>query len=121
MCIRDRAKDGAMWFGTDNGLGRYERRKARPRSPRLIVQADRDYTDLSKLPPWTQGRRVALKYDAVDFNTRQENRQFRYQITSSSSTVDPLNTNAHWREPVRATTADWTPAQPGTYALAVQY
>jgi signal transduction histidine kinase/CheY-like chemotaxis protein len=115
------SKDGAMWFATDNGLARYDKGKARPRSPRLIVKADRDYTELAKLPPLTQGRRVALKYDAVDFNTRQESRQFRYQLASENSGFDPLNAKANWREPTRETTVDWTPDQPGTYTLAVQY
>src|SRR5262249_23471366 len=92
-----------------------------PTAPRLNVQTDVEYSDLTALPPITTGRRITFKYHVIDTKTRAETRRFRYQVASGRATADEFKKRGGW-SPARADTQfDWTTNAAGTYTIAVQY
>src|SRR5678815_2404693 len=59
------APDGAMWFGTDGGLMRYQRRKTTPVAPPMTVRTDRTHSDITRLPPFVQGRWATFRLSLI--------------------------------------------------------
>ena len=111
--------DGSLWFGTDGGVTRY-RRSATPPSVRIIsVKTDREYTTdthgeenlQQAISPVTTGRRVTIKYSAIDFKTVPEKRQYQYRIKEI---------NDDWRPPTKETFFDYAFKKPGIYTFQVQ-
>ncbi len=115
------AADGAMWFGTENGLVRYQKPRMLPRAPLVALVAGAEYKDLSSLPEFTSGTHLTIRYRAVDFTTRPESRQYRHQLVRGLLSAAELQDQSRWTEPTRDTAIEWTPDQPGTYMLAVQF
>jgi PAS domain S-box-containing protein len=114
--------DGAMWFGIeDAGLIRYCRRERALAAPRLTVQVDKDYTDLTAVPRISTGRRINVLCDTVDFVTVPEKRQYRYQTISGHATPPEITAHHDWSASSRSAAFHWTRPEPGTYTLAVQY
>ena len=118
--------DGALWFGTNEGVTQY-RPRATPPSVRIVsVKTDQLYTDLSAIPPIPTGTRLTIEYNAIDFKTIPEKRQYRYRIYESRNTQHAIrNTqyatrNTQYSSPTKATIFDWTPKKPGTYTFSVQ-
>jgi len=103
--------DGYLWFGTDEGITRY-RRNTSPPSVRIVsVTADQTYRNLDAVPAFTSGTRITIEYDAIDFKTIPEKRQYRCRIKEIDS---------DWRRPMKATSFDYTFDKPGAYTFMVQ-
>jgi hypothetical protein len=69
----DIAADGTLWVGTaEKGLARFPRSSRLPPAPGVVVQTDREYSDLAALPRPLTGQRVTFKFKAVDFRTVPE-------------------------------------------------
>ena len=129
--------DGSFWFGTDGGITHY-RRRATPPSIRIVsVKTDQLYTDLSAIPPIVTGTRLTIEYNAIDFKTLPEKRQYRVRIYEPTNDQRPTPSsflslegrggpqarrgdNHPYSPPTKATSFDWTPKKPGTYTFAVQ-
>jgi signal transduction histidine kinase/ligand-binding sensor domain-containing protein/CheY-like chemotaxis protein len=115
------AADDALWFATEKGLTRYQPIRTQPNAPRLKVQTDAEYTDLTAIPAITAGRRVTFKLGVTDAKTRAEARRFRYQIVPGNLAAHELEKHGDW-SPARADTQfDWTTNAAGAYTIAVQY
>ena len=104
-------EEGSLWFGTNGGLTRYRRNTSKPTVRIVSVQTDEEYTDLTALPQITAGTRVTITYNAIDFKTVPEKRQYRCRIHG----VDD-----DWRKPTKDDTFDYIFNEPGTYAFEVQ-
>ena len=105
--------DGSLWFGTSSGVSHYRKSSSPPKSRIVSVKADRDYTDLSALPPITSNTRITIEYRAIDFQTLPEKRQYCYRLYQPDD-LKPYN------PPTKETSLDWTPQKPGDYIFEVQ-
>jgi len=103
--------DGSLWFGTDGGVTRYRRSTAPPTVRIVSVTTDREYTDVESIPPITTGNRVTIKYNAIDFKTVPEKRQYRYRLREL---------DGDWRSPTKETSFDDSFDKPGTYTFEAQ-
>lgn len=103
--------EGFMWFGTSSGAVRYRPSTIPPRVRILAVKTDRVYTDLSALPSITAGDRITVTYNAIDFITIPEKRQYRVRIKE----IDKK-----WRAPTTADSFDIAFDKAGTYTFEVQ-
>jgi len=72
---------------------------------------DKEYREFQSIPPITAGTRVTVEYNAIDFKTLPERRQYRCRIKE----VDD-----NWRKPTRLVTFDHTFKKPGDYTFEVQ-
>src|SRR5437773_6514500 len=86
----DQKRKGVLYFGTWEGLVRYERRNLVPPRPTLSILTDREYHDLSVDRPVTQGGRVIFRFDVADFKARPEDRLFRWQVVRGRQTAAEL-------------------------------
>ncbi len=75
--------DGTLWFVTLDGLTRYRRSKNPPKVHIVSVTTDQTYRDLDAIPAFTPGTRVTIEYNAIDFKTLPEKRQYRTRIYES--------------------------------------
>src|SRR5262249_48035875 len=108
------------WFGTWNkGVARYHKSSRTPRSPTIVVQTDREYTDPPTAPPITTGQRVTFKFKVVEFRTAPEKRQYRWQLLKGSQTTN--NFKSGWNSPGTATQIEQSFKEPGQWTLAVQF
>ena len=107
----DQDSDGTLWLGTYSGLTRYRRSKNPPRVHIVSVRTDKDKMQPDAVPLITAGTRVTIEYNAIDFKTLPERRQYRVRIGE----VD-----ADWRRPTKATFFDYTFKKAGTYTFSVQ-
>jgi signal transduction histidine kinase/DNA-binding response OmpR family regulator/streptogramin lyase len=103
--------DGLLWFGTEGGVTRYRRKTTPPRVRIVSVTADRTYTDLSAIPAFITGTRITIEYNAIDFKTVPEKRQYRCRIREIDS---------DWREPTKAVSFDYAFGKAGAYTVDVQ-
>ncbi len=114
------AADGSVWIGMwQKGAARYRPSRQTVRKPVLTVQTDRDYTDLTALPPIATGQRVTFKCSVVDYYTALEKRQFRWQVFPG--TRDEKQLAANWQSPGTATELEKSFTAPGAWTLAVQF
>ncbi len=114
------AGNGTVWFGTWNkGVARYRRTSRTPHSPTIVVQTDRDYTELDSLPTITTGQRVTFKFQVVEFRTSPEKRQYRWQLVKGHANENELPHG--WSAPGTATRIEQRFAEPGDWTLAVQF
>lgn len=114
-------KDGEMWFATDNGVSRYRPRRHDPPAPKLSLVADREYTDLTSLPPFPEGRLITVKFNVVDLKTLPESRQYRWEVIAGGRSEQQLKTQGGWQPATKESQIEWTAKEPGLYTLAVQY
>ncbi len=115
--------NGLLWFGTTEGITRY-RRNTVPSTVRIVavnvasVGANRQYTPSEKIPSITVGSTVTIEYQAIDFKTHPQKRQYRYRIQEidrdGHSSVRP------YLSPTKETLFAWTPQKAGTYIFEVQ-
>ena len=109
------AADGALWFGTSGGLVRYRRNRTAPAVPVVLVQADGESRDLVRMTPLLQDRRATLRFGITDTATPASRRQYRVEIKGDgpdTSVAGPVQSEPQF---------DWSPPQPGTYTVSVQY
>ncbi len=112
--------DGTVWFGTWNkGVARYRKQSRTPRVPTVIVQTDRDYTDLGALPPITAGQRVTFKFQVVEYRTAPEKRQYRWQLVQGARAAGEWKDG--WNPPGTETQIEQSFKEPGPWTLAVQF
>ena len=104
--------DGSLWFGTqDGGLTHYRRTSSRPKIHIVSVTTDKTYRNLDDIPILTTGTRATIEYNAIDFKTIPEKRQYRVRIKE----IDP-----DWCKPTKSTSFDYTFDKPDTYTFEVQ-
>jgi len=104
--------DGSLWFSTEKGLTRYRRSNNPPGIHIVSVKiADEEHTELEAIPAVIIGHRVTFKYNAIDFKTLPERRQYRCRIKE-------IDTG--WRKPTKSDLFDFTFKKPGTYTFEVQ-
>jgi len=117
--------DGFLWFGTREGVTRY-RRSTNPPSVRVVsVKMDKDYMEatqenrfLRDIPSITTGTRVTIAYNALDFKTVPEKRQYRCRITEVQSGTTARAEG--WRKPTKSSVFDYTFNESGNYTFEVQ-
>jgi hypothetical protein len=103
--------DGALWFATDGGLTRYRRGKNAPTIHITKISIDRDYMNLSSIPPLTTKTRVTITFRAMDFRTVPGKQQYQIRIRER---------HRSWIDATQATTFDHTFDETGTYTVEVQ-
>lgn len=109
----------AIWVGTaEKGIARFRKSTRSPQAPSVVVQTDRDYTDLAALPRLLTGQRVTFKFKAVDFRTVPEKRQYRWQLLQGARSDAALAKN--WQPPGFVTELEHSFQQPGAWTLAVE-
>ncbi len=128
-------RDGSLWFVTDKGLTCYRRSETSPLVYINSVSTDRVSKALSEIPPVIVGTRVTIEYNAVDFKTYPEKRQYRCRVyetgdvrhETSDSRLEPEVSrlrsqvpNEAYNPPTKETTLDWIPEKPGNYIFEVQ-
>ena len=106
-----RDSDGSLWFATDGGVTHYRRSNVPPKVNIVSVTTDKTYLDISAIPASTPGTRVTIEYNAIDFVTVPEKRQYRCRIKEIDS---------DWRKATKATSFDYTFDNPGAYTFQVQ-
>ena len=115
--------DGFFWFGTTEGVTRY-RRNTVPSTIRIIavnvasMGADKRYKPSKKIPSITAGSYVTIEYQAIDFKTHPQKRQYYYRIQeidrNEGSTARP------YLPPTKETMFAWTPQKAGSYIFEVR-
>ena len=112
--------DGSLWFGTTEGVTRYRPSQTSPKVHIVSVTTDQTYRDLAAIPTLTTGARVTFAYNAIDFKTLPEKRQYRIAIVEGVAEGTSLKKDAeYWRSPTKADTFDYTFKKPGIYTFAV--
>ena len=112
--------DGTTWIGLDGGIVRYRPLRRPPNAPTVIVQTDRDYTDLAALPKVLVRQRVTFKFDVVDFRTVPTKRQYRWQLFQGGM-HSQKDFEISWQPPVTTTQFEKTFDKSGEWTLAVQF
>jgi ligand-binding sensor domain-containing protein/signal transduction histidine kinase/CheY-like chemotaxis protein len=120
-------REGTMWFGTEQGLSRYRPQTGAPKIQIVSLQADRKYTNLTRIPSLTSGRRLSFEYRSLDLGTLSEKHQYRVQISKTSSNraletgaAEPFHDESIIRDSTKATIFDWTPKGRGTFVFEVK-
>ena len=76
---------GALWFGAlDGGLTRYQRSHTKPKVHIVSVTTDQTYHELDAVGDLTTGTRAIFTYNAIDFKTLPEKRQYRVRIVGEN-------------------------------------
>ncbi|MSU62494.1 MAG: response regulator [Pedosphaera sp.] len=114
------APKGVMWFGGPKGLTRYQPGPATRRTPTVVVQTDRSYTDLNTLPNITAGRLVTFKCNTADFRTLPEKRLYRYAVVPGRLNSAPSKTDALWQSATRDAQFAWPTKARGEYTFFAQ-
>jgi len=120
--------DGFVWVGTNSGVTRYQRSDVPPKARIVSVTTDKEYTQdthgglsLQAIPPITTGHRVTIKYNAIDFKTVPEKRQYRVCIVEGDVDGASLKKDAdYWLPPTTETTFDHIFEKPVAHTFAVQ-
>ncbi|MFC1716081.1 two-component regulator propeller domain-containing protein [Candidatus Poribacteria bacterium] len=115
--------DGYLWFGTERGgLTRYRRSDTPPRVHIASVTADETYDDLSAIPLFSIGKRITVKYNAIDLKTHPDKQQYRCRVRNSdaSRVTRDGSVGSEWDKPTKQTTFDWIPREAGAYTFQVQ-
>ncbi|MFC1714044.1 two-component regulator propeller domain-containing protein [Candidatus Poribacteria bacterium] len=113
-------EDGTMWFATNKGITRYRQSIIPPNVNIISITADQTYRNLSAIPTFVRGTRVAIEYNAIDLKTLPEKRQYRYRIQAFSKSLSKKEMDSDWRKPTKATSFDYTFRESGTYTFQVQ-
>ncbi|RKU11967.1 hypothetical protein C6502_06955 [Candidatus Poribacteria bacterium] len=114
--------NGFLWFGTTEGITRYHRNTV-PSTVRIVavnvasVLSDRRYTPSEKIPSITAGSYVTIEYQAIDFKTHPQKRQYRYRIQEIDR--DEHSTTRPHLSPTKETVFAWTPQKAGVYTFEV--
>ena len=115
--------NGFLWFGTTEGITRY-RRNTVPSMVRIVIinvvsmRFDRRYTPSEKIPSITAGSSVTIEYQAIDFKTHPQKRQYRYRIQEIDE--DERSIVRSYLPPTKETAFEWTPQKAGVYIFEVQ-
>ena len=115
--------NGFLWFGTTEGITRY-RRNTVPSTVRIVavnvvsMLSDRRYTPSQKILSITAGSSVTIEYQAVDFKTHPQKRQYRYRIQKIDE--DEHSTPRPYLPPTKETVFAWTPQKAGVYVFEVR-
>ena len=114
---------GFLWFGTTEGITRY-RRNTVPSTVRIVavnvasMGTDKRYAPSEKIPSITAGSYVTIEYQAIDFKTHPQKRQYRYRIQEIDE--DEPSVARPYLSPTKETTFAWTPQKAGAYIFEVQ-
>ena len=115
--------NGFLWFGTTEGITRY-RRNTVPSTVRIVtvnvvaMRSDRRYTPSEKIPSITAGSYVTIEYQAIDFKTHPQKRQYRYRIQEIDR--DDPSIARPYLSPTKETVFAWTPQKAGVYIFEVR-
>ena len=114
---------GFLWFGTTEGITRY-RRNTVPSTVRIVavnvasMGANRRYTPSEKIPSITAGSTVTIEYQAIDFKTHPQKRQYRYQIQEINREEGAAVHS--YLPPTKERIFAWTPQKAGVYIFEVR-
>jgi streptogramin lyase len=115
-------KRGDYWFSTEKGLTRYRPdRRMFPKSPKVTILADKEFTDKDGVAEITAGRRTQFKWSVADLKTRPGTRRFRWQFADGISAIDWGRKSPGWSPATSETQFDWQTNRAGTYTFAMQY
>ena len=115
--------NGFLWFGTTEGITRY-RRSTVPSTVRIVavnvasVRSDKRYTPSEKIPSITAGSYVTIEYQAIDFKTHPQKRQYHYRIKEIDE--GERSTPQPYLLPTKETVFAWTPQKAGVYIFEVR-
>jgi len=113
--------EGFLWFGTEAGITRYRRGTNPSRVYIVSVTTDKTRTDLDDIQEITMGTRATIEYNAIDFKTMPEKRQYRCRIVSKNREIIEGNEiDTGWRKPTTSTSFDYTFEKMGAYTFEVQ-
>ena len=114
---------GFLWFGTTEGVTRY-RRSTVPSTVRIVavnvasMGADKRYAPSERIPSITAGSYVTIEYQAIDFKTHPQKRQYSHRIQESDG--DEPSVARSYLPPTKETVFAWTPQKAGVYIFEVQ-
>ena len=114
---------GFLWFGTAEGITRY-RRSTVPSTVRIVavnvasMGTDKRYAPSEKIPSITAGSYVTIEYQAIDFKTHPQKRQYRHRIQESDG--DEPSVARSYLPPTKETVFAWTPQKAGVYIFEVR-
>ena len=114
---------GFLWFGTTEGITRY-RRNSVPSTVRIVavnvasMGADKRYKPSEKIPSITAGSYVTIEYQAIDFKTHPQKRQYRYRIQEING-AEP-SVARPYLPPTKERRFAWTPQKAGVYLFEVR-
>ena len=115
--------NGFLWFGTTEGVTRY-RRNTVPSTVRIVavnvvsMGSERQYTPAEKIPSITTGSYVTIEYQAIDFKTHPQKRQYRYRIKEINK--HERSTARPYLSPTKEMVFAWTPQKAGVYIFEVR-
>lgn len=110
----DQDQSGSLMIGTRKGLSFYRRLKSRPRVEIVSVRTADRHLEPGSLPDIVAGTRVSFEFNAIDFKSHPDKRQFRTRILNLAE--DPSG----WSRTTFSRSFEWVPLKPGNYQLQVQ-
>ena len=113
-------KPGSYWLSTGKGLIHYRPKKFTPPAPITSVQTDRTYFAHETVPAITSGQLVAVRFQAIDYRTSPQKRQYRVALVPGLPNVPPQKNDPAWKKPTRLAQFDWNAATPDDYTVFVQ-
>jgi len=144
------ADASTFWFGTEDGVTRYQRSSNKPKVYIQSVRTDKLIVEPSEIPPITTGKRITIQYSAIDFKTLPHKRQYRTRIREINSPSDKEvqgrtsngkserrlssserayrnqangagpESGGNWNPPTKDTAFEWTASKSGTWTFEVQ-
>jgi len=130
------APDGSVWIGGGSkGVVHFRPGTRSPHAPSLAALTDREYADLSLLPPIKVGQRATFRFSVMDHNMVPDKRQFRWQLVKGSPAAFSLSPSEgeraevrgsaaldlNWQPPSPRTEVEWIAPAAGDWTLAVQF
>jgi len=85
-----------------------------------VVTVNPTSRDLSAIPTFTPGTRVTIEYNAIDFKTIPEKRQYRCRVQAFGKSLSKKEVDADWCKATKETSFDYTFDEPGNYTFEVQ-
>lgn len=105
-------EDGTMWFGTeDKGVILYKPDSTPPQVCINSVEVNRQSVDIQAIPQIKTSERITIRYNAIDFKTVPQKRQYRYYIKGMDE---------DWHKPTKEDSFEWVCDKPGNYTFEVQ-
>jgi len=113
-------EEGSLYFGTDRGVTRHRRTVSTPSVRIVSVQTRHGEAGPGHVPPVTAGYPVTIRYQAVDFKTHPEKRQYRHRVLRLDDEGHPVGGTDSPYHVGGTPYSRWTPREVGSYRFEVQ-